>query len=78
MVLRLARARTVFRQEEYSRIVTLTIVSSILYLLPVIYIAWITYDSKSGVMLFLEWVLDSALSVSTGGCPLVVSMLIHL
>lgn len=39
--------------------------------------AWITYDNLMGVIIFMEWFLDSALSVNTGGCPLIVSMLIH-
>ena len=77
-VFKLARQRTLFRRREYTRIVKLTVMSSVLYLLPAFYVGWITSDSSDGLILMLEWLLDSALSVNTGGCPLVVSMLIHL
>jgi hypothetical protein len=77
-VFKLARQRTLFRRREYSRIVKLTVTCSVLYLLPALYVGWITYDSSDGLILLLEWLLDSALSVNSGGCPLLISMLIHL
>jgi len=78
LVLKLARQRTLFRQREYKRIVHLTLAMSIVYILPAFYIGWITYDQKEGLILFLEWMLDVSMSVGSGGCPLIVSMLVHL
>lgn len=78
LVYKLAKQRTLFRRREYTRIVKLTVLLSVLYLLPAFYVGWITCDSSDGLILLLEWILDSALSVNTGGCPLILSMLIHL
>ena len=46
-------------------------------MLAALYMAWLTNDNLMGVIIFIEWFLNSALSVNTGGCPLIVSMLIH-
>ena len=77
-VFRLARQRTLFRKREYTRIAKLTLILSFLYMLPALYIGWITTDSGGGYIMLLEWVVDSAVSANSGGCPVILSMLIHL
>lgn len=77
-VVKLARQRTLFRQREYSRIVKLTIATSVIYLIGAIYISWITFDSDDGLLLLLEWILVNSVSGRTGGCPVALSFLIHL
>ena len=78
LVIRLARQRTLFRQREYTRIIKLTLLSSILYVLGAFYIGWITVDQDSGILMLMEWVLMSSVSARSGGVPWALSLCIHI
>jgi len=57
----LVKSGRLLTKVQYNKIMFLTVLLFGMYVLPIFYIAKITYDSseKHGIMLFADWLLDT-------------------
>ena len=71
----------VFTRKQYDQLISMAVIVSTLYLIPVLFIFHKTFldkDPNDGIILFFQWLFTRPFESDQGGVSLTVSLAIHI